>query len=95
MSKKPTDESLPANCAHIQHGGHDTDGVYTIYPSGQPLEVYCDLTTDRGGWTCHMLRPRLSRKARTYPLGALVSHVEAPTVPQSTDLPPRGSSVTC
>ncbi|KAK2150561.1 hypothetical protein NP493_2765g00001 [Ridgeia piscesae] len=44
-------ESVPANCAEIQNGGADTDGVYTIYPSDQPLKVYCDLTTRDGGWT--------------------------------------------
>lgn len=27
-------------------------GVYHIYPKGEPgYEVYCDMATDRGGWT--------------------------------------------
>ncbi len=28
-----------------------TDGVYTIYPSTGIIDVYCDMTTDDGGWT--------------------------------------------
>ena len=28
------------------------DGVYTIYPDGKTEKrVYCDMTTDKGGWT--------------------------------------------
>ena len=27
------------------------DGNYLIYPNEEPIEVYCDMTTDDGGWT--------------------------------------------
>ena len=43
--------SPPTNCAEIQYGGDTTDGVYNITLNGQPVSVYCYLTTDGGGWT--------------------------------------------
>ncbi|XP_044295079.1 tenascin-N [Varanus komodoensis] len=44
---------FPADCSQIQQNGHSTSGIFTIYLSGdanRPVKVYCEMTTDRGGW---------------------------------------------
>ncbi|XP_044189675.1 tenascin isoform X2 [Thunnus albacares] len=43
----------PKDCAQILLNGETTSGLYTIYVGGeesQPIQVYCDMTTDSGGW---------------------------------------------
>ena len=45
-----------ANCSQIHHDNPQLgDGIYVIDPDGDgpvdPFEVYCDMTTDDGGWT--------------------------------------------
>lgn len=46
--------ALPNDCMELYNADNKADGVFTIYPmswSGSKFDVFCDMTTDGGGWT--------------------------------------------
>ncbi|XP_037538189.1 tenascin-R [Nematolebias whitei] len=68
--------ATPQNCAQHLLNGETLSGVYTIYINRDPnqgVQVYCDMTTDEGGWAVFQRRQNgltdFSRKWSDYRVG--------------------------
>ncbi|KAM8798055.1 angiopoietin-4 [Eudromia elegans] len=54
----PRDERLFQDCAELRRAGVRASGVYTLHIANlsEPKRAFCDMETERGGWTVMQLR---------------------------------------
>uniref|UniRef100_A0A8D0RLJ1 Tenascin n=1 Tax=Sus scrofa TaxID=9823 RepID=A0A8D0RLJ1_PIG len=70
---------FPRDCSQAMLNGDTTSGLYTIYVNNdkaQKLEVFCDMTSDGGGWIVSITEPD-SRFFRTHPAAAPTGKITA------------------